>query len=33
MEDKRARDKKYCKVRGHSHYTGEYRLAEHSICS
>ena len=25
------RDKKYCKVRYHCHYTGEYRGAAHSI--
>ena len=27
------KDKKYCKVRGHCHYTGEYRDAAHSISS
>ena len=25
--------KKYSKVRGHSHYKGEYRDAVHSICN
>ena len=27
------KDKKYCKVRGHCHYSGEYRGAVHSICN
>ena len=26
-----AKDKKYCKVRDHCHYTEEYRVAVHSI--
>ena len=26
------KDKKYCKVRDHYHYTGEYRVVVHSIC-
>ena len=32
IEDKHAKDKKYCKDRGHCHYTGQYRCAAHSIC-
>ena len=26
------KDKKYCKVRDHCHYTGKYRGATYSIC-
>ena len=31
LEDKYARDKKYCKVRDHCHYLGEYRGDAQSI--
>ena len=27
------KDKKYCQVRDHCHYTGEYRSATHTICN
>ena len=33
FENKRLKNKKYCKVRDHCHYTGEYRDAAHSICN
>ena len=26
------KDNKYCKVRNHCHYIGEYRSAAHSLC-
>ena len=29
--NKYLKDKKYCEIRGHCHYTGEYTGAEHSI--
>ena len=32
FENKYLEDKKYCKVRGHCHYTGKYRSDAHIIC-
>ena len=32
FENKYLKDKKYCKFRDHSPYTGEYRDTTHSIC-
>ena len=33
FEDKFLKDKKYCKIRDHYHYTGEYRATAQSICN
>ena len=33
FENKYLKNKKYCRVRYHCHYTGEYRGAAHSICN
>ena len=33
FENKHAKDKKYCKVKGNCHYTGKYRSAADSICN
>ena len=33
FENKYLRDKKYCKIRDHCHYKGEYKGSVHSICN
>ena len=33
FEDKYVKDKKFCKVRNHCHYTGEYITAAHNTCN
>ena len=33
FENKYLKDKKYCKVRDHCHYTGKYRGATHNKCN
>ena len=33
FEGKYVKDKKYCNVRNHCHYTGEYKCAVHSMCN